>query len=106
MSTLYESLQVLKTSNVPYFVLDKQKENRLQIIESWLELAKSSKHDLESHIIGAHTLDIGCGQGDMTEACAALLKTQGDQSSKVTGVDPASLDYGELINVLLSKLTF
>lgn len=40
--------------------------------------------------VGARVLEIGCGQGDTTAVLAELVGENGH----VTGVDPASLDYG------------
>ncbi|KAG8756589.1 hypothetical protein FRC12_010515 [Ceratobasidium sp. 428] len=39
---------------------------------------------------GSHVLELGCGQGD----CTAVLAAAVGDSGHVTGVDPASLDYG------------
>lgn len=41
---------------------------------------------------GAKVLELGCGQGDSTAVLAAIVGSAGH----VTGVDPGSLDYGEV----------
>lgn len=95
MATILESLRFLKGVETQYFSKNTQSLHRLNILEFWLEIAQEKGYDLESKIIGNQTLDIGCGQGDMIELFAAALKTQGNNKSRVIGVDPASLDYGE-----------
>jgi ubiquinone/menaquinone biosynthesis C-methylase UbiE len=95
MPTLQESLQDLLSAEKKYFSLNSQSLHRLDIFQSWLEIAQDNDYDLEREIVGNQTLDIGCGQGDMIELFAAALKTQGNDRSRVIGVDPASLDYGE-----------
>ncbi|KAG8686072.1 hypothetical protein FRC09_014359 [Ceratobasidium sp. 395] len=42
---------------------------------------------------GSHVLELGCGQGDCTVVLAAAVGDNGH----VTGVDPASLDYGAFV---------
>lgn len=71
-----------------------QTAHRIEILKAWLEASKSAGHDIEADIVGKKTLDIGCGQGDMTALFASVLEAQGDQNSRVVGVDPARLDYG------------
>jgi 2-polyprenyl-3-methyl-5-hydroxy-6-metoxy-1,4-benzoquinol methylase len=93
--TLQESLEFLATTKIAYFSLNSQSEHRLNILQSWIKIAQENDYDLGSHIIGKQSLDVGCGQGDMIALFAAALKTQGNKESKVIGVDPASLDYGE-----------
>jgi ubiquinone/menaquinone biosynthesis C-methylase UbiE len=99
MSTLHEALDVLLTGKASYFDLNTQSEHRLNILQSWLQIGQENGYgsDLESNITGKKILDIGCGQGDMVELFASVLKTQGHEGSKVIGVDPARLDYGELV---------
>ena len=95
MSTLHiplDALRAVKTSSVG---LDFQNEHRLNLLQSWLKITKDNGYDLSSKVVGKQTLDIGCGQGDMIAIFAAVLQAQGNQQSKVTGVDPASPDYGE-----------
>ena len=55
-------------------------EHRIAIISDWIPLIPE----------GAKVLELGCGQGDTTAVLAALV----GEAGKVTGVDPASLDYG------------
>lgn len=97
MPTLQESHEILSilenTSSSP----NSQSAHRLNIFQSWLKIAQENGYDLESSIVGKQTLDVGCGQGDMIALFAAVLKAQGNKESKVTGVDPASLDYGEFV---------
>lgn len=71
-----------------------QTAHRIEILKAWLEASETAGHDTEADIIGEQTLDIGCGQGDMTALFASVLKAQGDPNSQVIGVDPARLDYG------------
>jgi 2-polyprenyl-3-methyl-5-hydroxy-6-metoxy-1,4-benzoquinol methylase len=104
MATILESLQFLSSHETQYFSLNSQSLHRLNIFQSWLEIAQKKSYDLESKIVGKETLDIGCGQGDMIELFAATLKTQGNKESRVTGVDPASLDYGESKSSVSSML--
>lgn len=97
MPTLQESLEVLSTIETTSFSLNSQSGHRLNLFQSWLKIAQENGYDLESNIVGKQTLDIGCGQGDMIALVAAVLKAQGNKESKVTGVDPASLDYSEFM---------
>jgi ubiquinone/menaquinone biosynthesis C-methylase UbiE len=97
MPTLQESLEVLLNIKTAFFSLNSQSTHRLNLFQSWLKIAQENGYDLESNIVGKQTLDIGCGQGDMIALFAAALKVQGNKESKVTGVDPASLDYGEFM---------
>jgi 2-polyprenyl-3-methyl-5-hydroxy-6-metoxy-1,4-benzoquinol methylase len=106
MPTLQESLEALSTSKTTSISLHSQSTHRLNIFQSWLKIGQENCYDIESNIIGKQSLDIGCGQGDMIALFAAVLKAQGNKESKVTGVDPASLDYGEIsVNVLHSFQT-
>jgi SAM-dependent methyltransferase len=95
MSSLEEILQVLGTTPSSYYSTNSQSNHRRRILQSWLEISRENGYDLESHIIGKQTLDIGCGQGDMAALVAATLKSQGTKESMIIGVDPASLAYGE-----------
>jgi 2-polyprenyl-3-methyl-5-hydroxy-6-metoxy-1,4-benzoquinol methylase len=97
MPTLQESLEVLPIIETTSFSLNSQSAHRLNLFQSWLKIAEENGYDLESNIVGKQTLDIGCGQGDMIALFAAVLKAQGNKESKLTGVDPASLDYGEVV---------
>ncbi|KAF2218689.1 hypothetical protein BDZ85DRAFT_77996 [Elsinoe ampelina] len=77
-----------------------QLNHRLAILESWFASFPYAIHFLSS----AHVVEIGCGQGDMTIPLAwAVSQPQSGESSsaqsspgpgKVTGLDPAPLDYG------------
>ncbi|KAF2098969.1 hypothetical protein NA57DRAFT_56602 [Rhizodiscina lignyota] len=84
-----------KDATQPHSPYNPQSTHRRKVFHSWLKIGRETDYDLESNIVGKQTLDIGCGQGDMIELFAATLKAQGNQSSRVVGVDPASLDYGE-----------
>jgi 2-polyprenyl-3-methyl-5-hydroxy-6-metoxy-1,4-benzoquinol methylase len=97
MPTLQESLEVLSIIETTSFSLNSQSAHRLSLFQSWLKIAQENDYDLESNIVGKQTLDIGCGQGDMIALFATVLKAQGNKESKVIGVDPASLDYGEFV---------
>ena len=90
-------LEALSTIETTSMGLNSQRAHRLNIFQSWLKIAQENGYDLESNIVGKQTLDIGCGQGDMIALFAAILKAQGNKEAKVTGVDPASLDYGEIV---------
>lgn len=94
-SSLRECLEGLSTIDSQPFRLNNQRKHRVDLFQSWLEIAQDSGYDLESSIVGKQTLDIGCGQGDMIEVFAGALKAQGNKESRVIGVDPARLDYGE-----------
>jgi len=85
MSTIALSAQAiaslsLQTDNSPDIQLG-QTEHRINLIKSW---------DIAA---GEHILELGCGQGDCTAALAAAVGEHG----KVVAVDPASLDYGKLL---------
>jgi hypothetical protein len=95
MPTLQKSLEFL--SVIGATSLNSQSAHRFHLFQSWLKIAQENGYDLESNIVGKQTLDIGCGQGDMIALFAAVLKVQGNKESKVIGVDPASLDYGEFV---------
>jgi 2-polyprenyl-3-methyl-5-hydroxy-6-metoxy-1,4-benzoquinol methylase len=97
MPALQESLEVLSINETTSFSLNSQSAHRLSLFQSWLKIAQENGYDLESNIVGKQTLDIGCGQGDMIALFATVLKAQGNKESKVIGVDPASLDYGEFV---------
>jgi len=104
MPSIQDSLQVLATNKTPDFSPNSQSKHRVDILQSWLEIAHENDYNLESNIIGKHSLDIGCGQGDMIALYAAALKTQGNKESKVIGVDPASLDYGKTMFKYCSRI--
>lgn len=72
-----------------------QISHRIEIIKAWLVTSAAADYELEANIFGKKTLDIGCGQGDMTTLFAFVLKAFDDEESRVIGVDPASLDYGK-----------
>lgn len=76
-----------------------QVQHRLDILKSWLEINKENKSDdfdLETILISGTSLDVGCGQGDFLATVASLLLALGEgNESKVVGIDPARLDYGE-----------
>jgi 2-polyprenyl-3-methyl-5-hydroxy-6-metoxy-1,4-benzoquinol methylase len=109
MPTLQESLEVLSINKPTAHSLNSdvakdatsiqnpQRAHRINLLQAWLELAQENDYDLELDIVGKQTLDIGCGQGDMIELFATALKAQGNNESKVVGVDPADHDYGESV---------
>ena len=97
MATLSKSLDSLLSTEATSFSLHNQRTHRCVILHSWLRIARDCNYDLESNIVGKQSLDIGCGQGDMIELFAAVLKAEGNKQSRVIGVDPASLDYGESV---------
>lgn len=72
-----------------------QISHRIEIIKAWLVTSTAADNKLEANIFGKKTLDIGCGQGDMTTLFAFVLKAFDDEESRVIGVDPASRDYGK-----------
>lgn len=72
-----------------------QISHRIEIIKAWLVASAKADHDIEANMVGKKTLDIGCGQGDMTVLFASVLKAFDDDKSRVIGVDPARLDYGK-----------
>ena len=69
--------------------------HRIQIIKAWLATSAAADYELEANIVGKKTLDIGCGQGDMTVLFASVLKAFDDEGSRVIGIDPARPDYGK-----------
>lgn len=95
MPTLCECVEALLVDPGPHVSPCPQITHRFGIFKSWLGLAYQERFNLESEIIGKRSLDIGCGQGDTIEAFAAALKHQGNKESRVTGVDPGRLDYGD-----------
>ena len=97
MATFQESVRLLPALHQK----NSQATHRVEILKSWLEISQTYAFDLDSHIIGNQTLDIGCGQGDMIAVFAEALKEHGNVDSKVVGVDPASLDYGMNIYFML-----
>lgn len=107
MSSLLETLDAISPNAVAALCLTKgngvasasktqrsQISHRIQIIQAWLVTSAAADYKLEANIVGKKTLDIGCGQGDMTALFASVLKAFDDQKSRVIGVDPARLDYG------------
>ena len=106
MLTLQESIDVLSTTETTYFSPNSQSRHRLNIFQSWLKITQGNRYDLESSIIGKQSLDIGCGQGDMIALYAAVLKAQGNNESRVIGVDPASLDYGKMVSLHLLQTAY
>jgi len=105
MPTLEDSLHVLLKTQTRYHTIDTQSIHRLAIFQSWLTIAHERTYDLESKIIEKISLDIGCGQGDMIALFAAALKTHGNPSSKVIGVDPADLGYGIPPSLLIHQFS-
>lgn len=97
MLTLQKSLESLSITDATSSSLSGQSAHRGNILKSWLKIAQENGYDLNSNIVGKKILDIGCGQGDMIALFASVLKAQGIKESKVTGIDPASLDYGEFV---------
>lgn len=96
MKSLLEALDDISSNSTTSFPLEPQSVHRLNILRSWLAIAREKAYDLETSIVGKHILDIGCGQGDMLVAVAAALQSQGNEHSRVVGIDPASPEYGTL----------
>ncbi len=84
-----------------------QTSHRLDILYAWLtggdpfsSASPLSDHDVDAELLSGDVMDLGCGQGDQTGAIAALLASnpakyaKADKPPIVTGVDPASPDYG------------
>lgn len=83
-----------------------QTSHRLDILYAWLtgrdpsSTSPISDNDIGAEVLSGDVMDLGCGQGDQTGATAALFASnpakyaKADKQPTVTGVDPASPDYG------------
>ncbi|ETS59815.1 hypothetical protein PaG_06343 [Moesziomyces aphidis] len=84
-----------------------QTSHRLDIMYAWLvgDDPWSNNGRVYSggnlSLIGGRVMDLGCGQGDLTGAMAAVLaknpdlsKIKNSEPPSIVGVDPASPDYG------------
>ncbi|QRW13411.1 methyltransferase domain protein [Ceratobasidium sp. AG-Ba] len=77
--------------------LDIEEIAQLNLWEPWFKTAPTNQTTHRVRLAqswditeGSRVLELGCGQGD----CTAVLAAAVGESGHVTGVDPASLDYG------------